>query len=81
MFKYKAYTFGEFYIIVIPKFLKVWPSYTQFRSLYYLSEVRTYVISGGPSLPDFLSLHFANLPELYLLCSLGGGGGEWLQPP
>ena len=52
---------------------------TQFRSLSYLSDVRTYVISGGPSLPDFLSIHFANSPEMYLLCSLGGGGV--LHPP
>ena len=69
------YAFGEFYIVVIPKILKVWPSYIAGKRSFVAFTIYQ---KSGPTLflvaqvyLIFLSLHFANLPELYLLCLLG----------
>ena len=76
------YTFGEFYIIVIPKILKVWPSYIAGKRSFVAFTIYQ---KSGPMLflvAQVYLIFYHYISRIYLNCTFcvrweGGGGSGY----
>ena len=69
MFGYKVYAFGEYYIVVILKILKVWPSYIAGKrsfvafTIYQMSRPTLFLVA------QVYLIFYHNISRIYLNCT------------